>query len=413
MRLFRVGKLPHRLWSLFRQDRLEDDLSEEVQFHLQNEIEKNISAGMTPEEARYAALRSFGGVDQTKEECRDLRRTRFLDELWQDVRYGLRMLRKNPGFTAVAVLSLALGIGANTAIFSVLNATLYRLRPYPKDPEKVFMMVLVDMKEGLGAPSTLANYLFWRNRNQVFEQLAAWKPESFILAGGEKTERITGAYVSANYFSSIGLRAVLGRTFLPEENEPGRERVCVLSYGLWQRRLGSDRSAIGRTVRLNGERFTVVGILPADFSGKIRDSQVTEVWTPMTFAGKTLSQRVAMISRLRPNVTVDQARVNMNLLNLSLKEEYLGRTDGVVDPSGEAPEIEYRHDGQIPRADRKGGWIVDFFPLNYRLGEYLEHALFLLQGVVGFVLLIACANVANLLMARGQHVNKRLPFEWR
>jgi len=390
----------HRLQAWFRRGRTEDDLSEELQFHLQNEIERNITTGMAPDEARHDALRSFGGIDQVKEQCRDVRRTRLLDELWQDVRYGLRMLRKNPGFTAVAVLSLALGIGANTAIFSVLNATLYRLRPYPKDPEKVFMMVLVDMKEGLGAPSTLANYLFWRDHNQVFEHLAAWKPESFILTSGEKPERITGAYVSANYFSSIGLQAVLGRTFLSEENEPGRERVCVLSYGLWQRRLGSDRSAIGRTVLLNGERFTVVGILPADFSGKIRDSQVTEVWTPMTFAGKALNQRVAMICRLKPTVTMDQARVNMNLLNLSLKE-YLGRTDGVVDPSGEAPEIEYRRDGEIPRADRKGGWIVDFFPLNYRLGEYLENALFLLQGVVGFVLLIACANVANLLMARG------------
>ncbi len=318
--------------------------------------------------------------------------------MFQDLRFGIRMLTRNPGFALVAVLSLALGIGANTAIFSVLNATLHRLRPYPKDPDRVFMMILIDMKEGdLGGPQTLTNYLYWRDHNQVFEHLAAIKPGSFILTGGEKPERISGGYVSANFFSSIGVQAVLGRTFLPEENQPGSEHVCVLSDGLWKRRFSSDPNLIGKMLTLNGEGFTVVGILPSDFSGKIRGSVAPELWAPIVFAGKNLSQRVGMISRLKPNVTLELARLNIYLLSVGLKAQYPEPESSAEEP----PEVDYRSDGKIPRPDQKNGWIVDFFPLNYRLGEYWENALYLLQGAVCFVLLIACANVANLLLARG------------
>src|SRR3989475_11576446 len=169
-----------------------------------------------------------------------------MGSMWQDFRFAIRMLAKNPGFTAVAVLSLALGIGANSAIFSVLNATLLRLRPYPKDPDRAFMMILLDMKNGdLGGPQTLINYLYWRDHNQVFEHLAAGKPGSFIFTGGEKPERITGQYGSANFFSSIGVQAVLGRTFLPEENQPRSGRVCVLSGSRWEHRFRSGPILIG------------------------------------------------------------------------------------------------------------------------------------------------------------------------
>ncbi|PYV87219.1 MAG: hypothetical protein DMG05_18035 [Acidobacteria bacterium] len=295
------------------------------------------------------------------------------------------------------------------SIFSVLSATLLRERPYPKDPDRVFWMILIDLKKGMLAPQILSNYLYWRDHNQVFEHLAAWRPGTFILMGGEKPERITGAYVSANYFWSVGVQAVLGRTFLPEENHPGSEPVCVLSNGLWKRRFGSDPNIMGRRLTLNGEGFTVVGILPPDFSGRVRDSQAMELWVPMVFEGKNLSQRVGMISRLKPNATLQQARLNMDLLNLSLKEQYPERMDGPVyvldgaaDPSEEAPEVpQYRSDGKIPRADRKGGWVVDFFPLNPGADDYWQNAFYLLQCAVGLVLLIACANVANLLLARG------------
>ena len=157
-----------------------------------------------------------------------------METLWQDLRFGIRMLRMSPGFTAVAVLSLALGIGANSAIFSVLNATLLRLRPYPKDPDRAFMMILLDMKNGdLGGPQTLINYLYWRDHNQVFEHLAAGKPGSFIFTGGEKPERITGQYVSANFFSSIGVQAVLGRTFYPKRISLGvsTSASCLMASG--------------------------------------------------------------------------------------------------------------------------------------------------------------------------------------
>ncbi|PYV87220.1 MAG: hypothetical protein DMG05_18040, partial [Acidobacteria bacterium] len=289
-----------------------------------------------------------------------------------DLRFAIRMLAKNPGFTAVAVLSLALGIGANSAIFSVLSATLLRERPYPKDPDRVFNMMVFDLKKTSWEPQTLTNYLYWKDHNQVFEHLAAWKQGSFIFTGREKSERVTGAYVSANFFSAFGAQAVLGRIFLPEENQPGNEYVCVLSDGLWKRRFGSDTNLIGKLLTLNGEGFTVVGILPANFPYSI------ELWVPMVFGGKNLTQ-MPMISRLKRNVTLEQARINMNLLNLALKEQYPQETDAATDLSKEAPAVEYRADGKIPRPDRKGGWVVDFFPVNPGVPDYWENALYLLQ----------------------------------
>lgn len=205
-----------------------------------------------------------------------------METLGHDLRFAIRTLRKSPGFTAVAVLSLALGIGANSAIFSIVNATLFRLQPYPKDPHRVFLMLVMDFrKASFGSPGSLTNYLYWRDQNQVFEQLAAYRVGTFNLTGIEKPEDIAGLYVSSNFFSSMGVQAVLGRTFLPEENRAGKEHVVLLSDGLWKRRFGADPNLIGKMLRLNGEAFTVVGILPSNFPHSF-DGQHPELWVPLT-----------------------------------------------------------------------------------------------------------------------------------
>lgn len=220
-----------RLKGLFRTDRVEDDLSEGLQSHLQNEIEKNIATGMTPEEARYAALRSFGGVDQVKEQCRDVRGTRFLDELWQDLRYGLRMLRKNPGFTMVAVLTLALGIGVNSATFSIVSAVLLRPLPF-KAAERLFW--ITEFYPRSKASYVLApDFVGWRQQSQVFEELAAYGSGispfvNLVIPNGGDPERVPNAAVSANLFSLLDVRPSQGRAFLPEEDRPGAQPVAVL-----------------------------------------------------------------------------------------------------------------------------------------------------------------------------------------
>src|SRR3984957_16180468 len=228
-----------RIKGQFGSSRRENELDDELHAHLEALAEENIRRGMTPEEARHAARREFGGLEQAKELYRERRGLPFLETFFQDIRFGTRMLRKNPGFTVVAILTLALGIGANTAIFSVVKAVL--MRPFPfKDPSRL-VRVNESVVKGGRSPVAYPNYLDWRAQNRVFEEMAAYGDCELILSGKDMSDRVDCEQVSDTYFPLLGVSAILGRTFTPEENAVlGKHAVALLGYGLWQRRFGSD-----------------------------------------------------------------------------------------------------------------------------------------------------------------------------
>ncbi len=371
MMLSRVMK---RLRALSHKDELENELDEELRYHLEKQVEQNVRGGMSPEEARHAARRSFGGVEQSKEQCRDARRVRLFEELWQDLRYGLRMLWKNPGFTLIAILALALGIGANTAIFSVVNTVLLRPLPY-KDPDRLVMVWEDNTKKGFPRDTPApANFIDWRDQNQVFEGMAAIAEQSFNLTGIGEPERIDGRRVSASLFPLLGVEPQLGRAFLPEEDSPGGSRVVILSYGLWQRRFGSDVNITGKPLTLNGESYTVVGVMPPHFQFPSREDQL---WVPIAFTSQGAANRgghyLEVIARTKPGITLEQAQAAMNTIAARLQQQY-------------------------PDQNTDIGAVV--IPLHEQVVGDIKPALLVLLGAVGFVLLIACANVANLLLAR-------------
>ncbi len=296
-----------------------------------------------------------------------------MSTMMQDVRYGARMLAKRPGFTAVALLTLALGIGANTAIFSVVNAVL--LRPLPlKDPDRLVMVVETNLSKGWDQFSVSPlNFTDWRDQNQVFEQIAASRNWAFNLTGDGEPERVRGARVSAGLFEMVGATPAQGRLFTAEEDQPGRGNVVLISHGLWQRRFGSDPEIIGKTLTLNSQSYTVIGIMPQDYSFPSR----SEIWAPMAFSQSEQRNRgghfISVFARLKDNVTVEQARTEMQSIAGRLEEQF---------------------------PDTNKGWSANVILLMDQVVGDIRPALFVLLGAVAFVLLIACANVANLLLAR-------------
>ena len=298
---------------------------------------------------------------------------RWEDEMIQDLRYGVRMLLKNPGFTAVAVLTLVLGIGANTAIFSVVNTVLLRPLPF-KEPDR-----LVRLWES-NSPNNLAyfsvaylTFLDWRNQNQVFSEMGAYREDGFNLFAGSEPKRISGARVTSDFFSVLGIQPALGRAFLPAEDAPGGERVVVLSHGLWQRSFGGDPQLVGRQVSINGQSYTVIGIMPAGFQYPFED---TGLWMPYALdpaKGDRVSHFLRVIGRLKPGVTLPQARAELEGIAVRLEQAY---------------------------PDTNKNWRVSMMSLHDSISGQIETTLYVLLGAVGFVLLIACSNVANLLLSR-------------
>ena len=303
-----------------------------------------------------------------------------MNTLWQDLRYGVRMFMKKPGFTAVAALTLALGIGANTAIFSVVYSVILRPLPY-QQPDRLVMIWEQETRNGRDYPTSPATFLDWRERNGVFEDVAAYedgaisKRARFFLTGGNEPERIWGARVSVNLFSLLGVRMALGRGFLPEEEEPGREQVAVLSDGLWRRRFGADPELIGKTIRLNDQNYTVVGVAPPGF--KFTYPKATDLWTALPMGPRERANRgevaYKVVSRLKPGVALEQAQVGMSNLMRAMEREH-------------------------PKAYRNT--VARLAPLHEDLFGATRRPLSILFGAVGFVLLIACVNVSNLLLAR-------------
>ena len=254
--------LPLRLRSLFRSRCVEQELDDEIRYHLDRQIQIHIAEGLTPEEARRAAMRAFAGVEQRKEECRDTRGVSFIEHAMQDLRFGMRVLRKSPGFAFAVVATLALGIGATTAVFSVVYGVALRPLPYAQPEQLVLVSTLAGNSSRISAGAT--NYRDWRAENSVFQEIGLTKlVQNFNITGDGEPERVLGGRQTAGVFRVLGVKPMLGRVFTDEE-EKVEDRV-VLSYGLWQRRYAGDPAIIGKKIQLNGRPYDVLGIMPPEF----------------------------------------------------------------------------------------------------------------------------------------------------
>ena len=384
-----LNKLRLRLRAFFFKSKMEEELDEEVRFHLEREIEENIARGMSRNEARYAALRSFGGVERVKEESRDERGVRIIEELWQDLRYGARMLLNSHGFTAVAVVTLALGIGATTVIFSAINSVLLRALPY-ENPDKL-VMVWATQESGSQTPVSVANMADWRKQNKVFEDIGGYSPQSYNLIGSGEPERLQGALVSSGLLTALRIKPIHGRIFSEDEDKIGANRVVIIGEKLWRRRFNADPQLVGRTVTLSGNNYTVIGILPASLdllriaapTGSALDD--TELWTTLGADARLPSSRayniLRVIARLKTNTSVQQAQAEMGMIASQLATQY-------------------------PETNRGRG--IRIMPLYEEVIGRSSAALWLLFGAGTFVMLIACANVANLMLIRGFRRQKEI-----
>ena len=366
-----IHKWRLRLRSLFQKSRVEQELTEELRFHLEKLMEENLARGMTREESRYAALRELGGVEQIKEECRDMRRVNYIESFLQDVRYGLRMLAKNPGFTAVAVLTLALGIGGNVAVFSLLDAVSLRPLPY-SHPDRLFMLFPIETKSQRAmVSSSYPNFQDWHEQSHAFEGMAAFHEEPLNLTGTPEPERLDGLSSTPGLFALLGIHPLLGREFGPDDHQ----HVVLLSYELWQRRFGGDAGIIGKSIHLEGRTCTVLGVLSPHFHfPPHRWGRAPEVFVPVIPNPERGQNYLRVIGRLAPGITEQQARTEMN-------------------------GIAARLAGAYPGTDRDQG--IDVEPLGQYVVSDVRQTAWVLLGAVAFVLLIACTNVANLLLSQG------------
>jgi predicted permease len=369
-----------RLRGLFGDRRAERELDDEIETHLRLLTERYVRQGMTEEEAAWAARRQFGNVALLQEAHREMRGIRFIDTLIQDLRYGLWMLRRNPGFAFVAVSTLALGIGANTAIFSVVNAVLLRPLPY-RDPDRIVMIRNYRANQNQVNVNG-ADFLDWREQATVFEQVAAFTTDDVDLTGSDEPERLTAGLVTANMFETLGIWPALGSAFTPAEDQPGAAQVVILSHRLWQRRFGRDPQMIGRTLTLGGQSRTVIGIMPPGF----QLLKEFDLWLPLALDVNQKSRigpmnKVRVIARLRQGMTLEAARANLSIIRERQRQTFPHFFSDVE---------------------------VGVTRLHEHLVGDVRLALLALFGAVAFVLLIACANVANLLLARSAARQKEM-----
>jgi predicted permease len=370
--------IPLRLRSLFRWAQADQELDDELRDHLERKTEGYLAQGMTQEEARRRARIDLGGIEQTKEKCRDERRVNWIQDFVQDLRFGLRMLRKSPGFIAVAVITLAFGMGANTAIFSVVNAVLLRPLPYPGSDRLVQIWSTNPKANRWGMWTAYPRFEDWRRENTVFEEMATVRTWVLSIKGGDHPESLFGVLTSSQFLQLLRVQPMLGRGFLPEEDQPGHDHVIILSYGLWQRRFGSDRAVIGRTVDVDQQNYTVIGVMPSDFRfpPELPASHQVDAWLPPApdpSRNERGSNNYYTFARLKPGVSLAQAQAEMDAINHGLAEKHF--------------------------EDRELG--VKVVGWQRQVGSEVRPALLILLGAISLVLLIACANVANLLLARG------------
>ena len=371
--------LRDRLRALRQRDDVIDDIDREMRSHLELQVEANIKSGMSPGEAREKAMRSFGNVSRAVDAAYDVKGGGLFETLAQDIRYGARVLLKHKAFTAVAVITLALGIGANTAIFSVVNELLLRPLPY-RDADRIVMLWEVSPEGRHQNTTSRANFRGWREQSTSYQHMAAFSDQRFTLTGDGEPEEVSGQLALPEIFKVLGVDPILGRTLLPEDAEPGKPPVVVLSYGLWQRRFGGQSGVIGKPILLNGVNRTIVGVMPPNFQFHIKQRSGTgrpaELWTTLPMpAGSIESDRgrfLSVVARLKDGVTPEQAAAELRTIQARLSDE--------------APQFNKNFSGEI-------------LPLREQFFGNVRRPLWLMLGAVGFVLLIACANVANLLLS--------------
>ncbi len=372
-----------RLRSLFQRQRVDEDLGAELRYHIECKTEENIARGMRPDDAHRAALLDMHGIERTKEECRDARRVTWLQDLAQDLGYGLRNLRKCPGFTAVAVLTLGLGIGANTAIFGLANAAFFRALPYPHAERLAFLRKSYK-RSGMGDGAvSYPDWADWQAQSRSFADLAFIDngTREALLSTGTGVERVPTSRVSINLFSVLGVGPMLGRSFAPDDTLTGKTNVVIISYALWRSIFAGDRHAIGQHLGFS-ESATVIGVMPPNFSFP----PGTEMWTPLQVNDylRTKSRQYQLfkiIGRLRPGVKLSSAQAEMNTIALRLAAQY--------------PSID-------------GGVGIRIVPLREQISQNVRQGLLLLWGAVVGVLLIACLNLANLMTARAAGRQKEI-----
>ncbi len=347
-----------------------------MRFHCEHQIEKYLKAGMTPDDARRQVRLDFGGLDQVKEDCRDARGIFLVETLIEDVRYSWRTLLKSPGFTAAALFTLALGIGVNTAIFSVVYGVFLRPLPF-RDASRLVLLNETTPRVG-NVSVSYPNFQDWRSQSRTFSEMAAVSRVQFNMSGAGQPENIAGLAVSPNFLSMMGIRPVIGRSFTPDEGKAGTAPVLLLSFALWQSHFGGFPGVIGQTIRLDSRAFTVVGVLPPDFRW-VEKCDVMEpdgVWATNndTIASRGDRGDLIVAGRLAAGVNIERARAEMEGIAGRLARAY-------------------------PESNDQFG--VNLQLLRDRFSGNVRPAVLVLLGAAFFVLLIACANVANLFLMRG------------
>jgi predicted permease len=382
-----LRRISLRLRTLLQRERVERELEEEFQFHIEQRTELEVARGLSPDEARSAALRAMDGLERRKDECRDVRRVNFIDNLSRDLRYAGRSLRRSPGFTATAVLTLALGIGANTAIFSIVNVFLFRPLPV-KDADRMTVIAVQTGASGDPGQVSYLDYLDYREHSDAFTDITGFTLDLAGLGADGHADRLVVSYVPSNFFSMLGLHAAAGRLIEPGEgDQPRTGQVIVLGYNYWQKRFGGDPSVIGRTVSVDGQAVAVIGVVQKEFTGAYSIIDM-DAYLPIGMNGAATNSTKLFTSRserqmhvlatLKPGITESQAQAGLAVIADRLAAEY-------------------------PRDDR--GQIVRVFPERLARPEPAAAAALpfiatVFLGLVGLVLLVACINVANLLLAR-------------
>jgi putative ABC transport system permease protein len=373
----------HRLRGLFLKRELEQEVEDEIRSHLELQFEDNLRLGMNPEEARRQAQIKFGGVTQTQERYREQRGLPMLETFLQDLRFGARMLKKNPGFTFIAVLTLGLGIGANTAIFSMVYALL--LRPLPYAEAERLVQLAEKSRAGGRLDVSYPNFDDWRARAQSFEGMASVRNQSFSLTGVDQPVQLRGRTVSWNFFQLLGVQPQLGRVFVDADDKYGATRTVLLSHGMWQDRFGGAADVLGKKLLLDGEPYEVIGVLPPGFEYFRADDLYVPIGLFLrpeaSLAGRGNRMGLSVVARLKPGVTLAQANAEMTGIAAQLEREY--------------PAANSRRSAQAEA-------------LQDVMSESVRQTLWVLLGAVGFILLMACVNVANLLLVRAAERQKEI-----
>ena len=373
--------LMRSLRTLFKVKRTEREMERELRLHLEMEAEENVRRGMAPEEARLAALRSFGGVERFKEECRDVKRNRPLETLWQDARFGARVLRRNPGFTLVAVLTLSLGIGANTAIFSIVYGVLLRPLPYQQGGQLVVLKQQAPLARNNNLNFSVKEIDDYRSQNRTLADLAEHHSMAFTLFGGPEPERIQAAVVSANFFELMGVTPLLGRTFAPSDEAHGAEAVLILSHQYWLRSHKGDPNIVGRVFRMNDRPHTVIGVLPPlpqypNENDMYMPTSACPTRSGERFIANRERRMMRVFARLKAGVSEAQALADLSTIAGRMKETY---------PDAYPANL---------------GFGLTLASLHKELTQGAQPTFLFLLCAAGLVLLLACANTANLTLAR-------------